>query len=201
MRKLLSSYRNNRLAVILLAALVSVPLSVSPALPAEVGGATIPESLEIGGKSCSLAGVGIRKKFVVKVYAAGLYLENASTDPGEIIRSDQAKGMLMHFLHKKVEGEKLQQAWIDGFEANTPQSSADLQGRMDKFVSLFADDALKGEEILMTYVPGTGTAVTIKGEVKGTIPGSDFMEALFAIWFGEKPADKGLKKGILAGAP
>jgi hypothetical protein len=184
-----------------MAALVSVSLNASPSLSAEVAGADLPESLIIGEKTCTLAGVGIRKKFVVKVYAAGLYMENPSTDPAEIIGSDQAKGMLMHFLYKKVEAEKLQEAWIDGFEGNTPQSSADLQGRMDEFVSLFAEDSLKGEEILMTYVPGTGTAVTIKGEDKGTIPGADFMEALFAVWFGEKPADKGLKKGILSGPP
>ena len=40
---------------------------------------------------------------------------------------------------------------------------------------------------------------TIKDEVKGTISGEDFMRAVMAIWFGEKPADKGLKKSVLKG--
>lgn len=32
--------------------------------------------------------------------------------------------------------------------------------------------------------------------VKGTIGGSDFATALFAIWFGSDPADEGLKDSL-----
>jgi hypothetical protein len=33
--------------------------------------------------------------------------------------------------------------------------------------------------------------------VRGVIEGADFMQALWAVWLGEKPADSGLKKGML----
>jgi hypothetical protein len=39
--------------------------------------------------------------------------------------------------------------------------------------------------------------VEIKGRVRGTIPGRDFMEALFSVWFGPKPPSGGLKDGML----
>ncbi len=69
---------------------------------------------------------------------------------------------------------------------------------MEQFENMFTEPLLRGERVLMTYTPGEGTTVVIKNDNKGTIPGADFAEALFAIWFGKKPADKGLKKKILA---
>ena len=146
----------------------------------------------------SLVGMGIRNKLVVKVYVAGLYMEEPSRTQEEIIGSDQAKAVLMHFLYKKVEGEKLRKAWVEGFEKNTPEANADLKSRMDRFVDLFSGDALKGDEYLFSYIPGKGTTVTLAGREAATIEGADFASALMGIWFGDHPADKGLKKSILA---
>jgi hypothetical protein len=39
--------------------------------------------------------------------------------------------------------------------------------------------------------------VEINGRTAGTIPGVDFKRALFAIWLGDKPADRTLKEGML----
>jgi hypothetical protein len=166
---------------------------------AELAGVTLADSIKIGGKDCSLAGKGIRKKFVIKVYVAGLYMENPQLDQESIINSDQAKGITMDFVYKKVAGEKLQSAWREGFDKNTPERSTDLGKKMDQFIAMFTEEAVKGDHYLITYNPGTGTTVKLKDEVKGTIPGEDFMRAVMAIWFGNIPADKGLKKSVLKG--
>ena len=65
------------------------------------------------------------------------------------------------------------------------------------FNGFFKESAKKGEKIVITYIPGKGTEVSIKGQVKGVIEGKDFMEAMFSIWFGPYPPSKGLKKGML----
>jgi hypothetical protein len=138
----------------------------------------------------------------IKVYAAGLYMEKPALKTDEIITSDQAKAMVMIFLYKEVEGEKLQEAWRDGFAANTPAAEPDLKSKMDNFVSLFVDSALKGQRYVFAYVPGIGTTVNLGTGVIATIPGADFASALMAIWFGDKPGDgglKALKKSILEG--
>jgi hypothetical protein len=49
----------------------------------------------------------------------------------------------------------------------------------------------------MTYVPGTGTRLTVKGNDKLTIPGQPFAKALFTIWLGPNPPNSDLKKGLL----
>ena len=174
-------------------------------LPAgELAGITLDDTLRIGEKTATLTGMGIRTKtfLKIKVYVAGLYLENPSNDPSAIIDTNQAKAITMNFLYKEVEGKKLQESWRDGFKANTPAAGPDLKKRMDKFVSLFSAAAMKGDSYIFAYEPGKGTTVTLKDSIKATIPGADFAGALMAIWFGDKLGDGGLKtlkKSLLKG--
>ena len=55
----------------------------------------------------------------------------------------------------------------------------------------------KGEELSITYVPGSGTTLTLRGVDKLTIPGLDFAKAFFAIWLGPLPPTDDLKDGLL----
>ena len=186
-------------AVCFMAALTLSVVCVQTTDAAELAGVTLSDSIKIGEKDSSLAGMGIRKKVIIKVYVAGLYMENPQLDPESIINSNQAKGMTMDFVYKKVEGEKLQSAWREGFDKNTPERSPDLEKKMDQFINMFTETAVKGDHYLITYEPGKGTTVKLKDKIKGTIPGEDFMRAVMAIWFGNIPADKGLKKSVLKG--
>jgi len=55
----------------------------------------------------------------------------------------------------------------------------------------------KGDRIVIDYLPERGTQVTVKGNLKGVIPGEDFNQALLRVWLGDEPADKGLREGML----
>jgi len=180
------------LTLALLLAFTFVPLTVQAG---ELAGVTLDDTIRIGEETVELAGMGIRTKtfLKIKVYVAGLYMKDRSSDPAQIIGSDQAKAVVMSFLYKEVEGEKLQESWRDGFEANTPSAGPELKKRMDQFVSLFSTSAMKGDKYVFAYEPGSGTTVNLKGEIKATIPGADFASALMAIWFGDKLGDGGLK--------
>ncbi|RMG57987.1 MAG: hypothetical protein D6713_08615 [Deltaproteobacteria bacterium] len=166
-----------------------------------VAGVEIPEKVTVQGKELSLVGAGIRTKtiFRVKVYIGALYMENPSRSREEIISSDQVKRMVMHFLYKKVGKEKIIEGWNEGFEKNSRDRMKALKERIGRFNSFFDSDLKRGDEVLLTYIPGTGTEVTIKGEKKGVIEGKDFADALFAIWFGPHPADEDMMEEILAG--
>jgi hypothetical protein len=48
-----------------------------------------------------------------------------------------------------------------------------------------------------TYVPGTGTTLTVRGKDKLTIAGLPFAQALFSVWLGPKPPTSDLKSGML----
>ena len=190
--------------VLTIAMILALSLAPHTLFAGELAGVTMDDTIRIGEKNVTLTGMGIRTKtfLKVKVYVAGLYMENPSKNTGDIIGSDQAKAIVMSFLYKKVEGEKLQEGWRDGFEANTPSAGPDLKKRMDQFVSVFSATAVKGDRYIFAYEPGKGTTVRLKGDIKATIPGADFAGALMAIWFGDKLGDgglKSLKKSLLKG--
>lgn len=170
-----------------------------PAKALEIAGVSVPESISVDdGTTLVLNGAGIRSKFVFDIYIAQLYLEKTAAEAKEVVAADAHKRMVMHFLHDKVEKAKLVEAWNEGFKNNTPaEQVAALQQRIDQFNAMFTD-AKKGDVVLLDYIPGTGTRVTIAGAEKGVIPGKDFNDAMLLIWLGDKPVTKDLRAKLLA---
>jgi len=169
-----------------------------PAAAMELAGVTLPDTTTVNGTTLTLNGMGLRTKTMlkVKVYVAGLYLATPSHDAAAIIAADEPKQVVMHFLYKKVEKDKLTEAWREGFANNSAATLPALKVRLDEFSALWPDMA-SGERAVITYLPGTGTRLELNGKEAGVIPGKDFADALFAVWLGPKPADSGLKEGVL----
>lgn len=163
----------------------------------EIGGVNLPDTLKAGTDSLLLNGAGLRSKFFVKVYAAGLYLKQADQDEQKIINAQEPMAIKMHFIHDSVSGEKLVGAWNEGFENITGGNIAPVKAEIDKFNSFFTADAKKGDVYDIIYTPDLGVRVYIKDKLMGTIKGLEFKKALFGIWLGKKPADSSLKKGML----
>ncbi len=171
-----------------------------PAVAGTLEGVNLPDTVTVDGTTLQLNGMGVRIKSVafikVKVYVAGLYLPAKSKDAGAILAADEPRRLVMHFLYKEVEADKLVEAWREGFANNSGASLSALKDRLDTFCALWP--AMKsGETAVLTYLPGTGTKVEIKGKEVGVIPGKDFADATFAIWLGPKPPNPELKKGLL----
>ena len=177
--------------------LCAVFFTIGTANARKLKGVTFKENITIKGKTCKLNGIGIRKKVIISVYLGALYLERPASIEKEVISSDQVKQVILHFLYKEVKPEQLVDAWNEGFEKNAGEERIALKDKITRFNSFFTESAKKGEKIIITYIPGQGTEVKIKGKIKGAIEGHDFMKALFSIWFGPHPPDKRLKKGML----
>jgi len=167
----------------------------------EFEGVEMPDRITVGDATLTLNGMGLRIKKVafisVKVYVAGLYLETPCKSPDRILAADEARRIVMHFLYKNVEKEKLVEAWVDGFEANAENAAA-LKPELNRFNGWW-DDMKTGDRAVLTYIPGTGTTVEIKGKEMGVIEGKEFADALLAVWLGPDPPNKELKEGMLGG--
>lgn len=174
-------------------------LSSLPVMAKEIAGVTLAEKSTSGdGVELTLNGAGVRSKLFFKIYVAGLYLEHPAKDAAAVLADTGHRQMQMHFLYDKVEKEKLIAAWTEGFEGNlTPDELKSLAERIGKFNAMF-DTVKKGDTIVLDYIPGKGTSVTVAGAAKGVIEGKDFGDALFAIWIGKKPVTEELKKSLLA---
>ncbi len=170
--------------------------AIAFAVPAgEVAGVRMPDTITVEGKTLKLNGMGLRKKVMFKVYVAGLYVETPTKAPEAIISSDQVKRMDLHIL-RSLKASKVTEAIEEGFEKNSKAQMPALKERLGKFSAMFSD-VKEGDQILMTYVPGKGTSVSIRGTEKGTVEGKDFADALFAVWFGANPVQEDLKKALL----
>ncbi len=165
----------------------------------EMAGLEFDESARLTGinKELKLNGLAIRYKFFFKIYVAALYVEQTSQDADALIKHAGAKRMLMHFVYDEVPVEKLVSGWLDGFEENTSVAEfKSLKPRIDQFNAMF-ETLREGDVVLLDYLPGKGTRVSIKGKEKGFIEGEDFNQALLKIWLGEEPVTEDLKEGLL----
>lgn len=181
-----------------LAAAILCLLIALPAGAATLAGVTLPDNAQVAGKDLVLNGLGLRKKFVVKVYVGGLYLPQKQRDARNILSIDQPRQMVMHFLYD-VSKEQMCDAWNEGLEANTPDASAEVKSAFATLCG-WMEDLPKGNRLVMTYVPGEGTAVEVNGKTKGTLPGKAVADAILATWIGPKPGPgEDFKKGMLGG--
>jgi hypothetical protein len=161
-----------------------------------VAGVNIPDTADVAGQKLVLNGAGLRKKFVVKVYTGALYLPAKSANPASILAADQSRRMVMHFLYDVDKG-KMAEAWTEGLAANTPGAGADVKTNF-KMLSSWMEDVKEGQDIVLHYIPGTGTAVSVNGKVKGTLAGKATSDAILNTWIGPKPGPgDDFKKAVL----
>ncbi len=184
-----------RKAVISLAVVVFIVASSFELVAASLAGVTLPDTVQVGNTTLVLNGLGLRKKFVVKVYVAGLYLQQKSSDADAVIKPDAPKRVVMHFVHG-VSKKQIADAFEESFSNNTPDAQKTMKADIDRLLGSL-EPLKEGDQMVFTYVPGTGTTLAINGKEKLTIAGPAFAPVLFSVWLGPKPPNADLKKGLL----
>ena len=184
-----------RKTVISLAVVVFVLVSMFELHAASLAGVTLPDTQQVGSTNLVLNGLGLRTKMMVKVYVAGLYLEQKSSDPSAIIKADAPKRIVMHFVHGASKSQ-MADAFNESFNDNSPDAVKTMKADIDRLLAAL-EPVKVGDQMVFTYVPGTGTTFAINDKEKLTIAGPAFGPVLFSVWLGPKPPNAGLKKGML----
>jgi len=182
------------------AALIAMfPLAVAAA---EVAGVKLEDKVRIAPNAPELVlnGAGVRTRFVVKVYVAGLYLPEKKSVPADVLALGGPKRVAMTML-RDVTAQQLSDALTDGFAANNAPADRDrYQTQLAELTAIMASlgGAKKGDVVAFDYLPDVGTRVLLNGEAKGKpIPEEGFYRGVLRVWLGDKPADADLKKGLL----
>lgn len=176
--------------------LLAAAVVALPALAGELEGVTSPETVTVDGKTLTLNGMGLRKKFIINVYVGSLYVEHPSKSAADILKPDEVRRMELKML-RDLDAKTVTDAIKTGFEKNAGSNLAALQERLTKFIEK-VPDVKKGASLVVQYVPGKGTVIEGSGD-SYVAPGKDFADALFSVWLGASPVDDGLKKGLLGG--
>jgi hypothetical protein len=188
---------------ILTAVLAGTVLLHVPVFAAEVEGVKLADKVRLSdaGPDLVLNGAGVRTRVFFRVYVGALYLQQQQTGADAVLADAGPKRIAMHLL-RDLTAEQLFSALKDGLASNhSPEQLVKMEPQVKQLEGIFnaVKAAKSGDVILLDYLPGAGTRVTINQDNKGTIPGEDFNRALLRIWLGEKPADGSLKKAMLGG--
>ncbi|MCE2914140.1 MAG: chalcone isomerase family protein [Rubrivivax sp.] len=170
----------------------------------ELAGIKYPPSVRVGNQALRLNGAGIRYRFVVKVYTAGLYLAAPATTPEAVLAAPGPKRLHVVML-RDIDASELGRLFTRGMQDNSPREefAKSIPGTLRMADIFSAKKRLKeGENFSVDWVPGEGTQVLVNGRPQGEpIKEPEFFQALMRIWLGANPADSALKESLLGAPP
>ena len=178
---------------------VSVTMAAS-AQPVEFEGQKFEPTVQVGGQTLNLNGVGLRRRAIFKVYVAGLYVPQKSGNAATLINDKGARRVSLRML-RDVDADSFIDSFNDGLKNNLSEAQlAALKPQIEALTATLKSigEAKKGDAINFDYTPEGGTRISVNGQPRGDpITGADFFSAVLRIWLGDKPADESLKKGML----
>ena len=187
------------LTLTLAAAVVMTPAASQAAGAKKIAGYTFPATITEGGQTLQLVGVGLRSKWFVKVYVIGVYQKTNKRSASHLINSNEPKVLWLHML-RGISGDKMRDGIDDGINDNVSGAvRKQIAGQVAKLKRAMPAKLANKTDIRFAYAPGKGTVLSFNKHKKASFQGQTFMRALWSIWFGRKPADKDLKRGVLKG--
>jgi hypothetical protein len=187
----------------LLSSLPQAAWAQAAAPAVELAGVKYPPTVALAGSTLQLNGAGIRTRFVVRVYTAGLYLQGKASTAEQALAAPGPKRIQVHML-REIDANELGRLFTRGMQDNAPpgQFSKFIPGTLALAELFAARKRLRvGDHFSIDFVPGTGTRVLINGKPESDlITEPEFFNGLLRIWLGNKPADDTLKDALLGKA-
>ena len=166
----------------------------------EVGGVKFNDSVQVAGKELLLNGAGMRTKFIIKVYAAGLYLPEKRHTVADIVKLEGPRRVSLVMM-RDISSSDFSEAFMTGLDNNIDRTEkAKFAPQIGKFNDLFGQISglKKGDVLVLDWIPGSGTQCELNGKKMGeAVPDIHFYHALLRIWLGDKPVDSTLKPQLL----
>jgi len=161
----------------------------------EIEGVAFARSRTVIGMPLELQGYGLLRYMVfIKAYVGALYLPPAAP-PGDALGT-VAKRLELQYFHA-IKAEDFARATRDKIADNvTSEQAQQLEERIVQLAEMYRD-VQPGDRYALTFIPGRGTELSLNNSALGTIPGSDFASAVFAVWLGRNPIDTDFRDVLL----
>lgn len=158
------------------------------------------ERISLAGSTLQLNGLGMRAVSIIKGYLAGLYLMAPARTPEAVYSAAGPKRIVMHIL-LNASTEEFVKAINKGVQRNCSEAEqAALQTQLPPFMAQLRQvgQVRKRDVILMDWLPGSGTQLTVNRKPVGAAVGAgELYTALLKVFLGDRPVDKRLKAGLL----
>ncbi len=163
---------------------------------ATLAGISMPDTVSVESETLKLNGIGLREKYWIDIYVAGLYLPIKMNSGIEVIEANVNKRIQIEFIYSDVPKEKMI-AVLEENIANNPQFSKETVESIRK-CGTWMQDFTTGDVVTFDYsATSKTTTIYINQEIRGSVTSEGFMKAIFAMYVGKYPATEALKAGLL----
>ncbi|WP_374316694.1 chalcone isomerase family protein [Aquabacterium sp.] len=197
----------NRRSIVLggaAATMLSTLPRLSLAAPVDIAGVKYEPTITLGGQKLVLNGAGIRYKFILKIYALGLYLPKKADTMEEVIQMEGPKRLQLVPL-RDLSTDSFGRLVTKGIQTNASREEfVKILPDITRIGQLFSSfhKMEEGDALVMDWIPGTGMIATYKGQVQGDpFKHPEFFHTILKIWLGSAPPDNSLKEALLGGKP
>ena len=165
-----------------------------------IGGIRFDPSVQLAGQVLQLNGTGLRARFWIKAYAAGLYLGQRAQSADAALTQPGAKRLQLRMLLAVPASEFVKALHLGVARNNPPELQARLAERVAAFDAMLTPlgEVKKGDTVNLDFLPGRGLLFFHNGRLLGpAIAGDEFYNALLRVFVGEHVSDEGLRAGLL----
>jgi len=165
-----------------------------------ISGVEVPASITTNQQELVFNGAGIRSKFFMDLYVGSLFTKRKTQNATDVVEGRQPAAIRLNITSGMITAEKLTDALNEGFDLATGGDTSAIDSSIQAFVeAAFVDAVSDGDQFTFVSVPGEGLYSYKNGKALSVNRDEAFRKALMAIWLGDKPADKKLKKRMLKG--
>jgi hypothetical protein len=160
-----------------------------------VDGTAFSNTVTVNQTRLDLQGAALlRYMYFIEAYTGALYLPD--TADGSRALEDIPKHLVLEY-RVAISAEDFARATEKKIRESV--SDAEFQRLLPKITALnrLYRDVAPRDRYALTYIPESGTVLTYNSTPLGTIEGHEFARAVFSIWIGPNPIDKGFRDKLL----
>lgn len=165
-------------------------------MAAQLAGVALPDTITVGTTRLVLNGIGLRTYSLlnIKIYVAGLYLEQPSHDAPAILSAGGFKLLQMYFIHD-VDSDAVRHTWQTGLLNNCTPPCTLAPAALSRFLAGLRS-MHAGDTVTFVFGPEEADAY-YNGSPDGRIRDPQFSKLILAVFIGQHPASPQLKDELL----
>src|SRR6185369_4376161 len=102
----------------------------------EVAGMTLPDTVDVAGRTLHINGAGLRTRFFLEVYVIGLYMPRTTRSAAAVLAVDGPRRLVLH-IRRALDGRQIADAIADGFARNASDALPRLRERLERLQGMF----------------------------------------------------------------
>lgn len=182
----------------LLATLLLLPIPVSASNGQDElcsSGVCFPRQVEVGGQVLEARDVRTFRYWGFRVYTITLYIPPGTEGIDGVLDGETPRRLILHY-HRGITAGEFAESSEEFIRRNPRNDMNALRERLDQLYDAYRD-VESGDRYSITYIPNSGTTVSLNDEDIIAVEGEDFARAFFGVWLSEEPISTGIRDRLI----